>query len=303
MENKDVENLEKNKEAVFEGGPEKKEDFLKEEVLEKEIEKLLNTKQKAIEIKKQLEKQQGLSFKLGLKKRDALLVNEFNSLHEDYKKTLKNLEGGGFSIELIAKKELELNIRRKKEEAEKLIQELGPTKTKLFDKIKNIFFPPKEKVKNQYDIPEKISMNLEEEKRKIIESGVADEFLKDHKDRFPQDADNLKEESLPEKPVILEEEQKDQDFFEEKQDPVISNEEQEDISIDGNLAGRYKNFDEEQINKKKKEIEYDLDVKTESFNMRDIPSEEQAKEKYEKIKEEEENEREKIEESMDRPNI
>ena len=78
---------------------------------------------------------------------------------------------------------------------------------------------------------------------------------------------------------------------------------EEEISIDGNMAGRFKNFDEEQIRIKKEELENEKDIREESFDTRNIPKEEDVREKYEKIKEEEEDAKEIIEESMDRPNI
>ncbi len=305
MENNIRENIEKSQE-IKEKMLEKNKDSFQQEIPEEKIEKLLNTKNKALEIKEQLKEQQGLSFKLGLKKRNTTLIDEFDALHEEYKETLKSLEDYGFSRELIAEKELELNLNRKKEEAEKLVQELTPKKIKLFEKLKNVLGLNKNNIENKFDIPDKIPLNLEEERNNIINSGVADEFLKDYKDRFPQDPKNnngkvSKGDTLNERLRSFNEEQKEElDLFEEDNKEVDI---EEDVSIDANLAGRYRNFDEDQINKKKEEMENEIDLKTESFNTRDIPSEEEIKKKHEKIKEEEEEEKEKIEESMDRPSI
>jgi len=245
---------------------EKEEVFIKE-VPDKEIEKIVDIKSKAMEIKEQIKKQESLVFKLGLKKRDTALRGEFESLHQEYKQILSNLEAGGFDKKSITEKELKLNISRKKEKQEKEIEKLTPLKSRLFEKLKGFSAfltgsfskeDSKENIEKQLDSLEKIKSDLELEKT-----------------------------------VKLQEEQ-------ELGETVLD---EEEISIDGNMAGRFKNFDEEQIRIKKEELENEKDIREESFDTRNIPKEEDVREKYEKIKEEEEDAKEIIEESMDRPNI
>lgn len=243
----------------------KTEDSPSREVPDREVEKIVDIKNKAMEIKEQIKKQEGLVFKLGLKKRDTKLREEFESLHQEYKQALNNLEASGFNRESVREKELKINLSRKKEDQKKEIEKLTPLKSRLFQKIKELksFLKdslerkePEESIESQGDFLEKIKTDLEKE--------------------------TIKEEDIIKEPVS----------------------DKEEINVlEGNLAGRFRDFDEEQVNKKIQDLENEEEVREETFDTRNIPNEEEARKKYEKIKEKEEDEKEIIEESMDRPNI